>query len=315
MPQFETLYAELGDLAQDDPMRPAAIVHVLGSDARQCYDEISWQHSMYVIGRGSIPLAIGKPGYFFTASLPDYPVLKSALARYWPDMPDFPSSRGDVQLTTSQELADVHNYVARAPMPDSVIFQEARRHLRGLVPGPYIQSTALVAKWLVENMLPANNCFTLAAILARWLQEHGADATYCTGQAAFLGNSISHAWVEIKGEICDPTANHQSVWGNVGARRIRVNDSRIVYRATADADRDFWSVYSKPADRQPYTEASRQKQRQLIAELGISPERWAWVDHIWAGGIAEGTYRLLLDKFASPSREKERGRRRVRKRR
>ena len=128
MPGFEIFYAELEDLAPDDPMRPAALVHVQGQDAKACYDAIGRAYSIYVVGRGRLPAEVGE-GYFVVASRPDYPVLREALRPFWPEVPEDPPGRplGEVPVTRSQELSDVINYVARPPEPDPHVFDEARR--------------------------------------------------------------------------------------------------------------------------------------------------------------------------------------------
>ncbi len=239
MPNFELLYAELEDLAADDPMRPAAIVHVLGNDAQPCRDRIMTKHSIYVIGRGQLPPEVGKDGYFFVASRPDYSVLQSALADFWPDVPGFPLHlrRNEAALPVlSQETADVMNYIAKPPLHDPRIFREARKRLRGLVPKKHLVATAYVTQWLVENMSPANNCYTLSALFARWLKEHGASAEYCEGHATLRRPrrplvTIPHAWVDVNGEVCDLTVDRQGDWGDfsTSVARIRVNNSCIVY--------------------------------------------------------------------------------------
>jgi hypothetical protein len=161
MPGFEIFYAELEDLAPGDPMRPAALVHVQGPDAKACYDAIGRAYSIYVVGRGRLPAEVGE-GCFVVASRPDYPVLREALRPFWLEVPEeFPAHRrGEVLVTRSQELSDVINHVARPPEPDPHIFDEARRRLRGLVPRRHLTAVAHVCRWLRENMNPANNCYT-----------------------------------------------------------------------------------------------------------------------------------------------------------
>jgi hypothetical protein len=313
MPNFELLYAKLDDLALGDPMRPAAITHVLGDDAKACYNLIQSTYSLYEIGRGQLPPEVGKDGYFFVASKPDYPVLQTALADLWPDMPDFPSYFGGNRAdhpVYSQEIADMKNYIAKPPLRDHNIFREARKQLKGLIPKQYLIATARVAEWLVENMKPANNCFALSALFARWLKEHGALAEYREGHATLRHPhhpvSIPHAWVDVDGEKCDLTVNRQSAWGELSGSmaRIRVSNPRIVYQI-ADVNKyksleNFWRVYSKPPGRPAYTEASLKRQSVMIREIvppSLYIERRVWIDLVREHGLLEGTYQLLTILF------------------
>ena len=309
MASFEILYAEMVDLAADDPMRPAAIVHVLGDNAKNCYDAVAAAYSIYVIGRGKLPPGVGKEGYFLAASKPDYPTLKVALADSWSDMPDFPRhSLFDIpRQIQSQEMADVINYIAKPPLHDPRIFHEARKRLRGLVPRRHLVATARVAQWLVENMAPANNCYTLAALFARWLRDHDAPAEYCTGHATLrfarrLPVTIPHAWVNVDAQVCDLTVDRQSAWRDSGRSmaRIRVNSPRIVYEAGGgkhESLEEYWHLFSKPPGRPEYTRASLERQSAMIRDV-VGPlfnEREPWINSVRQYGILEGTYRLLMN--------------------
>ena len=307
---FEILSAELTDLATDDPMRLAAIVHVLGDDqAQACYDTLGDAYSTYVIGRGPLPVEVGE-GYFFVASRPDYPTLRNALADFWPGVPNSPPHRGyEPRQVQSQEIADVINYVAVPPLRDPQIFSEARRRLKGLVPKRHLLATAHVTQWLVENMAPANNCYTLATLFTRWLSDHDAPVKYRTGHATLRSGrhpsvTIPHAWVEVDGAVCDLTVDRQSAWGDFDrpVARIQVSNPRIVYKAGGGRHdlNSYWSIHSKPPDRPTYTEASSDRQAAIIRELVPGPlldERSGWITLIWEHGIVEGTYRLLQALF------------------
>ena len=209
--RFEILPAEYNDLDPSDPMRPATIVHALGAGAEACYEAIDGQHSVYVIGRGPLPPRTGV-GYFLTASRLDYPTLRAALQPFWPDVPPTPPAdkHDDVpRLITSQEFADVLNYTGRPPEPDVRIFTEARTRVPQVMSRSLQAPFARVCRWLRTHMLPANNCYALAALLARWLQAQDVPAEYCTGELTFRSAGremvISHAWVQVAGDVLDLT--------------------------------------------------------------------------------------------------------------
>jgi hypothetical protein len=207
--EFEILPAQYNDLAPGDPMRPATIVHALGAGAEACYEAIGGHYSIYVVGRGPLSPTIGT-GYFFTAAHVDYSTLRAALHAFWPDMRASPPARphNDIlRLITSQEFADVLNYTSRAPEPDARIFNEARTRMPQEMSRPLQIPFARICRWLRTHMLPANNCYTLAALLARWLQVQDVPAEFCTGELAFRPPGreivISHAWVEVAGHALD----------------------------------------------------------------------------------------------------------------
>lgn len=316
--KFEILPAEYNDLDLADPMRPATIVHALGVGAQDCYDVIGSQHSIYVVGRGPLPPEAGV-GYFFTASHLDYPTLRAALHPHWPDVPPHPSAdkHDDVaRLITSQEFADVVNYTGRPPEPDARIFNEARMRMPQIMSRSMQASFARVCRWLRAHMLPANNCYTLAALLARWLQTQDIQAELCTGELAFrpAGREIviPHAWVEVAGNVLDLTVDKQDAWGNDRTlrktARIGVHDRRLGYRRSnghnaQDELASLWQRYSKPESRfgYSYTPASKERQAGMIREqlqgLPGSPslhrERAAWTALVVQYGVLEGTFRLL----------------------
>jgi len=304
MPRFEIFYAELTDLAPDDPMRPAAIVHITGSNAKKLYIAISSEHSMYVIGRGPLSPELGQVGYFLTASRPDYPVLRLTLEKLWPDMPDFPRQSSEPRTVQSQEIADVANYIRLPRVRDRSIFREVRTRLQGLIPAEHLIDAARVAQWLAENMLPANNCYTLSALFAYWLARHNIPAEFCQGQAILdLPNrpplTLSHAWVEVEGTVCDLTVNQQSAWKlPQPVQRIDVDCPWIQYQPGRGRYQDldtFWLVHSKPPGR-TYTQASLKRHARFIQEFVPSPllkRRQQWIDLIWEYGVAEGTHQLL----------------------
>jgi hypothetical protein len=265
--EFEILRTHLEDLAPSDPMCPAAIVHILGENAGLCYRAV--KAPFYVIGQGPLPPELGKKGYFFVASQPDYPILRQNLLPFWPEMPEqFPQLQlSRVLPTQSQESSDAINYVAVPPRPDPTIFNEARKRLRKLVPRKHLLTTARVCQWLRENMQSANNCYTLSALLTGWLTQRGIRAQYRAGQATLRrarqpSVTINHAWVELDGHVIDLTVDRQREWGDLGravTTKIGVNDRRILYYPVHDESAGWeqtWRKSSKPADRPRYTAES-----------------------------------------------------------
>ncbi|HDQ72904.1 MAG TPA: hypothetical protein ENN19_12530, partial [Chloroflexi bacterium] len=305
--EFEIFSTYLQDLSPNDPMYPAAIVHILGENAGLCYSAVNT--SFYVIGRGPLPPEVRKIGYFFVASQPDYPILRQNLLPFWPEMPErFPQLHlaDRARFTQSQELSDAINYVAVPPRPDPTIFNEARKRLRKLVPRQHLLATAQVCQWLRENMQPANNCYTLSTLLTGWLAQRGIRAQYRAGKATLrrAGQSsvmINHAWVELEGQVIDLTVDRQREWGDLGraVAKIGVNDRRILYQPVDDESAGWeqtWRNSSKPAGRPRYTAESLRRQDKLIREV-VGPlyegERITWMELIREYGLIEGTYRLL----------------------
>jgi hypothetical protein len=219
-------------------------------------------------------------------------------------MPDFPRRSNDPRTVQSQEIADVINYISQTRVRDRHIFRETRTRLQGLIPDEHLLDAARVAQWLAENMLPANNCYTLSALFAHWLAHHGAPAEFCQGQAVLDRPdrppvAISHAWVEVNGAVCDLTVDRQSAWElRRSVKRIDVDCSWIHYQRGQGRYKDldtFWLVHSKPTG-QSYTDASLKRQATFIQEFVPPPllkQRQKWIDLIWEYGVAEGTYRLL----------------------
>lgn len=110
---FELCRTEPADLAPDDPLRPAAVVHVTGRDARQCYDAVKETVTLFCVGRGDIP-----GGYFFVATVADYPAQREVLYPFWPDMPAaIPNIPAPFGATYSQEMSDVMNLYASSRAP------------------------------------------------------------------------------------------------------------------------------------------------------------------------------------------------------
>jgi hypothetical protein len=316
--RFEILPAEYNDLDPSDPMRPATIVHALGAGAEACYEAIGGQHSIYVIGRGPLSPMIGV-GYFFTASRLDYSTLRAALHPFWPDMPPAPpvDKHDDVpRLITSQEFADVLNYTSRPPQPDVRIFTEARTRMPRVMSRSLQTPFARVCRWLRTHMLPANNCRTQAALLARWLQAQDVPAEYCTGELMFRPTgreiAISHAWVEVAGDVLDLTVDKQDAWGDDRTlrktARIGVQDRRLNYRRSNSYGTQgelaiVWQRYSKPESRfgYSYTPASQERQAAMIREQlqrlpgksDLRRERAVWTALVVQYGVQEGTFRLL----------------------
>lgn len=315
---FEILPAQYNDLALGDPMRPAAIVHALGAAAEACYEAIGRQYSIYVVGRGPLSPTIGT-GYFFTAAHVDYSTLRAALHPFWPDMPSSPPARklSDIpRLITSQEFADVLNYTSRPPEPDARIFNEARTRMPREMPRSLQAPFARVCRWLRIHMLPANNCYTLAALLARRLQVQDVPAEFCTGELAFRPPGceivIPHAWVEVASHVLDLTVDKQDAWDNdqilCKTARICVQDRRLSYsRANGqDAQEELanrWRRHSKPESRfgYSYTSASQERQTAVIREQleglpeksDLRRERAVWTALLVQYGLLEGTLRLL----------------------
>jgi hypothetical protein len=316
--KFEILPAEYHDLDPADPMRPATIVHALGSGVEACYEAIGNQYSIYVIGRGPLPPTIGV-GYFFTAAHLDYSTLRAALHPFWPDVPPSPPTNkhdDTPRLITSQEFADVLNYTSRLPEPDARIFTEARTRMPQVMSRSLQAPFARVCRWLRTHMLPANNCYALAALLARWLQAQDVPAEYCTGEVTFrpAGREmvISHAWVEVDGDVLDLTVDKQDAWGDDRTlrktARIGVNDRRLDHRRSNGHNvqselTSLWKRYSKPESRfgYSYTSASQERQAAMIREQlqglrgksDLHRERAVWTALIVHYGALEGTFRLL----------------------
>ncbi|HNS49865.1 MAG TPA: hypothetical protein PKO09_01650 [Anaerolineae bacterium] len=316
--EFEILPAQYNDLAPGDPMRPATIVHALGAGAEACYEAVGRQYSIYVVGRGPLSPTIG-PGYFFTAAHVDYSTLRAALRPFWPDMPASPPARklGDIpRLITSQEFADVVNYTSRPPEPDARIFNEARTRMPTEMSRSLQAPFARVCRWLRTHMLPANNCYALAALLARWFQVQDVQAEFCTGELAFkpAGREIvvSHAWVEVAGQVLDLTVDKQDAWGNdqtlrktarIGVQDRRLSCSRADGRDAQEELANLWQRYSKPESRfgYSYTPASQERQAAMIREKlqslpeksDLRHERAAWTALVVQYGVIEGTFRLL----------------------
>ena len=316
--KFELLPAAYDDLDPLDPMHPAVIVHVLGKGAHRCYEAVSRQLSTYVVGRGFLPPEIGD-GYFFTAGRPDYQTLRSAILPHWTNMPlRPPTGHHDsvLRAISSQELADVFNYTSRPPHPDLRIFDEAQKRMPKAVAPTLREVFAQVCIWLCTHMLPADNCYTLAALLSHWLQTQDVKAEFSTGQLAFTTAErvkvIPHAWVEVDGDILDLTVDQQHAWGKDSSReniiRIGVRDPHLTYSRETSRDAQvvlerYWRVYSKPESRfgYSYTTPSLMRQATLIKEQlqmlegppSLRRERAAWTALVVQYGIMEGTSRLL----------------------
>jgi len=234
-------------------------------------------------------------------------------------MPASPPARklGDIpRLITSQEFADVVNYTSRPPEPDARIFNEARTRMPTEMSRSLQAPFARVCRWLRTHMLPANNCYALAALLARWFQVQDVQAEFCTGELAFkpAGREIvvSHAWVEVAGQVLDLTVDKQDAWGNdqtlrktarIGVQDRRLSCSRADGRDAQEELANLWQRYSKPESRfgYSYTPASQERQAAMIREKlqslpeksDLRHERAAWTALVVQYGVIEGTFRLL----------------------
>ena len=297
------LYVEYQDLAPADPLRPAALVQLPGPAGAACYAALDAATPTYVIGRGQLP-----GGHFATAAQPDYPTLLAAVRPFWPAMPATPPRRparpSAVRQLSTQELADVHNYLGQPAVPDATIRDEARQGLTGRLPAATLEAAVTACAWLVEQMQPQRNCYALAALLARWLHAHDVPAVYCVGTASYATaervRPIEHAWVELGGRILDLTVNAQG-WGDLGAARLHVAHPQLRYAAAAQAPgkslADVWARYSKPAGRPDYTAASLARQDALIRQQvlpALYRARQAWLTAVRNQGLLAGTLAYLL---------------------
>ncbi len=316
---FELYRTELADLASDDPLRPAAVVHVTGRDARQCYDAVKETVTLFRVGRGDIP-----GGYFFVATAADYPALREVLYPFWPDMPAaIPNIPAPFGATYSQEMSDVMNLLRFEPRPDPAFRRELHERLPGLVPRQRERQMILALTWLREHVFSINNCFMLSAIVTRCLCHAGGHAVYCSGRVTLQTSSgparIGHAWVEIgegeKPAIIDMTIDMQSAWGEAKSDDIAhirpgdVQDERIHYegqRADLDA---VWRQYTPPSEGNPYTRAS-QRQQQHMARQVVARQNRAWAMFVLEYGLWNGTYRLLQDMIDAPVGNQQKRKRR-----
>ena len=167
-------------------------------------------------------------------------------------------------------------------------------------------------RWLREELKPLNNCFTLAALLARYLQALGLPAEYRCGRISLYRQAqriteIRHAWVSLDGHTLDLTLDHQSAWrGPAPALRVLDVDTPAA-RYTEDAtetivqtERLYWRLFSKSAERAPYTEASMRLQTAFMRRL-MPPKLWHarqdWLTAVRTHGLLEGTYQWMLVRF------------------
>jgi hypothetical protein len=286
---FELYRTELADLAPDDPLRPAVVVHVTGRDARQCYDAVGETTTLFRVGRGDIP-----DGHFFVAMAADYPALREVLYPFWPDMPTvFPVIPAPFGATYSQEMSDVMNFLRSEPRPDPAFCQELRERLPGLVPRRREKQVIRALMWLREHMFSLNHCYMLSAIVTRCLRHAGAQAVYCSGRVTLLASSgpvrIGHAWVEVdEGQepaIFDVTIDLQSAWGE------------------ANLDDIVWRRYTPPSEGNPYTRASQKQQQQMARQL-VAKQNRAWAIFVLEYGLWNGTYRLLREMIDAPVRSR-----------
>lgn len=304
---FEVHYTELLDLDEADPLCPTAAIHVQGTEADAVNEAVSAHFSTYVVGRGPMP-----GGHSLLVSQFDYAALRAFLLPYWPRMPEaFPEPAPTAEMAGSytQETFDVINYLAIPPEPDAGFLKPAREALRRYVPVEQQVQVLHACRWLREELKPLNNCFTLAALLARYLQALGLPAEYRCGRISLYregrySTEVRHAWVKLDGHTLDLTLDHQSAWhGPAPALRVLDVDTPAVHYTEDSAEtivqteRRYWRLFSKSAERLPYTEASMRLQTAFMRQL-MPPKLWHarqdWLTAVRTHGILEGTYQWML---------------------
>lgn len=305
--QFSLHYTELLDLDAADPLRPTAAIHVEGPAARALFDAVGQHFSTYVVGRGPLPQGAG---YSLLVSQGDYPALRQFLAASWPAMPvSFPARLPVTENGAySQETCDVLNYLAKPPQRTPGFQTRAQSTLTTYVPPAALPATLYLCRWLRENMLPANNCFTLAALLARGLQALDLPAQFQTGQVHLTARgetrSVRHAWVMLHAWVIDLTLDHQTAWQGAApaVNLLAVTHPQVQYAPVPAPQAEqvlaeYWLAYSKPAERPAYSATSLRQQSQVMRQImgdKLYAQRQGWLTAVRTGGMLAGTHQWLL---------------------
>lgn len=206
-------------------------------------------------------------------------------------------------------------HLAKPPQHTPGFQTRAQSTLTTYVPPAALPATLYLCRWLRENMLPANNCFTLAALLARGLQALDLPAQFQTGQVHLTARgetrSVRHAWVTLHERLIDLTLDHQTAWQGAApaVNLLAVGHPQVQYDPipAPQAEQglaEYWFAYSKPAERPAYSAASLRQQSRVMRQImgdKLYAQRQGWLTAVRTAGIMAGTHQWLLTQMSRPA--------------